>query len=153
MYVTWIVIIILVGAGAFYGGMTYGKKMAVAATTAGANATGTTGAGGSTGQGGRRGGGGFGGRNAGNFVMGQILSKDATTITVSTMGGGSKIIFYSTSTPVRKMVEGTPADLMVGTNIVVTGSANSDGSVNADSIQLRPATTTPGRAPQSPNQP
>ena len=86
--------------------------------------------------------------NGSGSTMGKILSIDSDSLTVSLQDGGSKIILLGASTPVQKTVEGTIKDLAVGTNIVVFGTANSDGSETATSIQIRPqgfATSTRGQ--------
>jgi len=95
---------------------------------------------------------GFGGARGGQMagvVAGQILSKDATNFTVKLPTGGSKIVFTSGGTEIMKQVSGTSADLSVGTNVVVQGAANSDGSITAQSVQIRPVgmfgSTTPNR--------
>lgn len=101
-------------------------------------------------QNGQRMGSGFGQRGAGmrsfNGAAGTIVSKDATSITLSLRdGSGSKIVFLSASTTIMKTTDGTTGDLIPGKDVSVNGSANSDGSINAQSIQVRPgfATSTP----------
>ncbi|MES2213420.1 MAG: hypothetical protein V4473_01095 [Patescibacteria group bacterium] len=136
---TTIIIAIVLIIGAFYGGMRYGQhKIATGFRTGGmpgafANGNGTrTGARGMLGQ-------------NGGLVSGEILSKDATSITVKMRDGGSKIVLISETTPVMKSASGKISDLIVGEQITATGTANPDGSIVAQSVQIRPATTTPAR--------
>lgn len=125
-----IVAVVLLG-GAFYAGMMYQKSQAPSFTR-GAGGGFAGGPGGAGGRGTRGGG-------AGGFIGGTILSKDAQGITVQMQGGGSKIVFIGASTTVMKATAGTPNDLTVGANVMVVGSPNPDGSVNASSINLREA--------------
>ena len=118
--------LILVGAGSFYGGIVYGKGQAsLSRQNFQASLQGFRN---------RQGG------NGANFISGTILSKDASSITVQLPNNaGSKIIFYSDTTQVGKFDQGTSNDLTTGQTVSVNGSANSDGSVTAQSIQIRPA--------------
>jgi hypothetical protein len=83
---------------------------------------------------GRRAGAGTGG----GFVSGDVVKKDATSITVQTNDGSSKIVIISDTTPVMKEASGTLSDVLVGKQITIIGNTNSDGSITAQSIQLRP---------------
>lgn len=73
----------------------------------------------------------------GGMIVGEILSKDTTSLTLKLREGGSRIILISSSTEVQKMDKGSLVDLSVGKSVVVNGSTNSDGSLSATSIQLR----------------
>lgn len=86
---------------------------------------------------------------AGNGTAGTVLSSDATSITLSTQGGGSKTVLISPSTVVLKSAPGTRDDLSNGSNIIVTGSPNADGSISAATVSIRPAQDKP-EAPQNP---
>lgn len=132
-----ILVIIAVGAlvgGAFYGGMRYGENKTTQGLSQerqqrfqqmGVSAAGAMGV--------------RSGNQAGNnFVTGEIISKDEKSITVKLRDGGSKIIFFSDTTEVDKFTTGSSSDLEVGKTVMVTGSSNQDGSITAQSIQLRP---------------
>ena len=77
----------------------------------------------------------------GGMVSGEILSMDTKSVTIKLNDGGSKIVFFSPSTKIEKTIDGVAGDLIVGKQVSVVGPANSDGSVNALSIQMRPTLT------------
>lgn len=90
--------------------------------------------------------GGRSGRNGGGgAVGGQVIAKDASSITIQLRGSqtdgsaGSKIVFLSDATQVMKSIQGASSDLTIGEQVMAIGTANSDGSVNAQSVQIRPA--------------
>lgn len=132
----WIVALVVVSGVAFYGGNLYGQNQAAAVRK--------TAQGQFAGGAGRRGG--MGGNGAG-LVNGSIFSKDDKSITVTLRDGSSKIIFYSPATSVGKMAQGSANDLVAGEQVSVVGKTNDDGTVTAQSIQLRPP--MPADAPQS----
>ena len=80
---------------------------------------------------------------AGNSAFGTILSTDASSITLSTLGGGSKIILISPTTSVMKSVPGSQTDLTTGQSVMITGTPNADGSISATTVSIRPAIQTP----------
>ncbi len=143
-----IAVAIIVGGGAFYGGMKYAESKSPRGRLSqadfqnlqnlsleereqrlqqlGANA------------GGFRGGSGRGQRSGSGSVAGEIISKDDKSITVKLRDGGSKIVFFSDSTEVLKSASGNINDLEINKNVSINGDANSDGSINAKTIQLRP---------------
>jgi hypothetical protein len=139
-----IIVALLVGGISFYGGTVFAKRQTPAQSS---TRQGGTGASGRT----------FGGqgRNGGGFVSGKVVSKDATSITIQldapangqTGSGttGSKIVFYSASTTVSQTTQGTMDAVTNGAEVTVIGQTGADGSVTAQSIQIRPAGMPFGR--------
>jgi len=129
------IVIVAVGVGAFFGGR------ASVASGSGQTAAQGAGLGQAPGNGTTRpsfpgGAGGFPGNRGGNLVSGKIIAVDDTGITVQTNDGGSKIVLVAPSTAILKTEQASRQDLTVGEEVVVTGSANQDGSVTAARIQL-----------------
>ncbi|MDO8676838.1 MAG: hypothetical protein Q7K16_04330 [Candidatus Azambacteria bacterium] len=79
------------------------------------------------------------------FINGEIITSDGKSIIVKLRAGGSKIIFFSDSTEIGKFVAGVAGDLVVGKTVSVTGKANSDGSIAATTVQIRPNMTNPSQ--------
>lgn len=96
--------------------------------------------------------GGRGSRTGNGGASGEIISKDTSSITIKLRdGSGSKIVFLSNTTPVTKQAAGTPADLIIGTEVSAMGTANADGSITAQSVQIRPAMPGEIKAPAIPS--
>lgn len=129
-----ILVALIIAAGSFYSGMLYSgsQKSATAIERNGAGF-----ANGARTGGANRGMVPGGGQGAG-FVNGSVIKQDDKTITVQLRDGGSKIIYISDKTTVGKTVDGTKADLGVGKNVMVNGKVNTDGSVVAENVQIRP---------------
>ena len=120
-----IAIAVVVGLLGFYAGMQYQKSQRGNFLVGSRN--------GATGQQGTIG---KQGNNIGGPVNGEITSFDATTITVKTKDGNSKVIVYSDSTKVNKTSEGSKSDLKVGEEVMIIGTTSSDGTVTAQTISL-----------------
>lgn len=157
-YLITLITVIVIGAGAFFGGMMFQKsqdsikgltgtaltkKLESLGSTAGTrtfdgniNGANFPGGfpGGDTNASGRRAGGGF--------VNGQIISMDNQSITIKQQDNSTKTVYYSSTTKIDKTVTGASSDLTVGTDVTTSGTSNTDGSVTATTIQIRPASTT-----------
>lgn len=135
-----VVAAVVFGGVGFFGGMQYQKFQAPAGGArnfAGGNFGGVGGTGGAA----RR-------VQNGGFVSGQIISEDSQSVTIKIASGASagstKIVLYSPATQIAKQTSGTADDLAVGSTVTVTGSTNSDGSISAQSISLRPTNPNGG---------
>lgn len=133
---------VVIAIGSFFGGVKYdqGKTTSLAtgsqnfSTQGGQMRRGVTGANGAQ----------RGARVMNGGATGSIVAKDATSITVALRDGGSKIVFLSPKTAITKTTDGVAGDLVIGKEVSVSGTPNSDGSIVAQSIQVRPnfATST-----------
>ncbi|MCC6643846.1 hypothetical protein IT411_03795 [Candidatus Peregrinibacteria bacterium] len=94
-------------------------------------------------------------RQGGGGIFGEILKIDEQSLTIKLPNNSSQIVFYSDKTKLSKSVDAAKEDLQVGKTISVQGKAGSDGSLAADTIQLRnpteipdmPGANTPATAP------
>ncbi|MDD4901219.1 MAG: DUF5666 domain-containing protein [Patescibacteria group bacterium] len=136
MLIGFIIALVIVGGGAFYGGMLYGKSQKSGLR----NFSGPLGQAG-FGQAANGNGPGRNGANrmGGGLINGQIIAADDKSITVKLTDGGSKIILLSGETQISRFAAGSAVDLTVGQAVMASGTTNSDGSVTAKMIQLRPA--------------
>jgi hypothetical protein len=126
---------VLVGGGAFYGGMKYAQSKMPRRIGQGDF--------GNFQQMGAANIGGLRGNRSGGFAVGEVIAKDKNSVTIKLNNGGSKIVFYSDATEVGKFTKGTADDLQVGESVTVSGDANQDGSITAKLIQIRPAVPVP----------
>ena len=135
-----IVIAVIVAGGTFFGGMKYaesknaGKFLSRAGAQNFANMTPEE----RQQRMGQAGGRMTNGGQLGGMITGEILSKDEQSLTVKLRDGGSKIIFFSDSAEISKFEKGSAEDLQTGKTVVINGKANDDGSVTAQTIQIRP---------------
>lgn len=137
-----IIVAVVVGGGAFFAGMKYGQSKAPRGFSQ-ADLQGMRDLSPAERQQRLQQMGGGSGRMAGGQIgsgsaNGEIIAKDEKSITVKLRDGGSKIVFFASSTEVGKFMDGTSNDLEIGKTVVVNGTAGQDGSIIAKSIQLRP---------------
>lgn len=74
----------------------------------------------------------------GGAIVGEITAKDDKSVTVKMIDGSSKIVVLSTDTTYRISNDAKLDDVTVGKTIAVQGTANTDGSTTATSIELNP---------------
>lgn len=122
-----LVLAIIVGIAAFFGGMQYEKSKA--SNTTGNYVMMRNGAG-------ARFGNRFGNGNQGG--LGQVISQDANSITIKLADGTSKIILLSSNTKYEKTDTAAVSDIKNGDRVLVIGTANADGSETANTIQINP---------------
>jgi uncharacterized protein YneF (UPF0154 family) len=129
-----LIVLIIVGAGGFFGGMKYGESQALKNLTPekireifqqrsplfAQNQ-----------------------RQRAGFLSGQVISKDEKSLTIKLADGSTKIVFLSQSTQITKATEGSIEDIEIGKEISVTGTQNEDGSLTARTIQISPRPFTP----------
>jgi hypothetical protein len=70
-------------------------------------------------------------------VGGEVKAMDDTSITVAMPDGSSRFIFFSSSTKFQALTEKDSSIVKVGSRINAMGTKSSDGSITAQSIQVR----------------
>jgi hypothetical protein len=117
---------IVAGAGGFFGGMKYqqSKSPKVAGRFTANGARGQMPAGQRNNTGGSR------------PVSGKVIAKDEKGVTIELADKSSKIILFSDSSNINKTEKGTVDDISEGSQIVVFGQENPDGSISAQNIQI-----------------
>ena len=140
------VIVVLFGALAFFGGMKYqeSRRGSVARQFGGGqmNRNGLTAGPLRLGEASRQG---F------RPVAGEIISSDATSVTVKLTDGSTKIVILTDKTTINKAEATTKDDLKTGQSIAVFGSENTDGTVTAQSVQVNPELRMGGLRGASPS--
>lgn len=150
---TIIAVAVIVGGGAFWGGMQYADNKSPAGQFSrgdfqnfsseerqqrfqelGANVSGAFG-GDHEGEGGFRGGR-FGTGGGSRPLSGEVISQSNDSLTIQLSDGSTKIVFVTDSTQIIKSVDGVLGDLNEGEQIFVNGDENPDGSYTAQTIQL-----------------
>lgn len=115
-----IVIVIVIGVGAFFAGMQYQQqKLSQRVEFNGSRQR-------------------LGQNANARAVRGQIVSADSNSITVKMQDGSTRIIILSAATAINKAVSGSKDDLKIGEQVMAFGNDNSDGSVTAQNIQINP---------------
>jgi hypothetical protein len=128
-HIIWgIVVVVALAGGFFWGKSIASTTRAGLAGTAGGFSSSTrsrfAGAGGTT----------------GGFTTGQVAAISSSSLTLQLANGNSEVVFYSSSTLISEPMTVPVSDLSSGTNVMVAGTTNSDGSLTAQSIQVRTAT-------------
>ncbi len=131
-----IIIAVVIGVLGFFGGMKYQQTK----TSAFNRGFGMMQGGEQNSNGARRqfGTGASGARMGFRPVSGEIISSDEASITVKLDDGSSKIVMFSNSTAINKAESATQSELMKGTKVMIFGRENTDGTVDAQNIQLNP---------------
>lgn len=123
-----VILVIVAAGGGFFAGLMYQKNQTPSLGMMGQNSA--------------RQGGAFAGRSNQNAafrpVRGQVLSTSANSLTVKMSDGSTKIVVLSSSTVFAQSAKAALADVKTGDTVNVVGTANSDGSVTAQDVQINP---------------
>ncbi len=135
-----IILILVAAGGGFYAGMQYQKSQ----NPLGGQFGNRSFAGGNGGQffTGRGANGAAGGQRF-TPVRGQIISLGNNTLTVKQQDGSTKLVVLGSSTTYVNTQKASLSDIKQGDTVMVVGSANSDGSITANDIQINPQQLRP----------
>jgi hypothetical protein len=76
------------------------------------------------------------GTQLGRAVNGEIISVEDETITIKTQEDDTRIVIFSDSTRINKTNEGSIADLQIGEQVMVVGAEDTSGVVTAQNISI-----------------
>jgi hypothetical protein len=91
----------------------------------------------------------FGTQGGQRPTIGTIQDITATDMTLKTADGSSHVVLLSPTTTYNKIVAGQASDFPVGSNVIVTGQMQPDGSLTATSIQAAPQRPTTSENPST----
>jgi flagellar basal body-associated protein FliL len=127
MIIVMVALVIVASIGGFFAGLLYQKNQ-VSTLVSAAGRGNFAGRFGQAGQ----------GTAASRPVRGQVLSTSDTTLTVKMSDGSTKIVVLSSSTAFMQSTKAALTDVKTGDTVNVVGTANSDGSVVAQDVQINP---------------
>lgn len=139
-----LVVVVVVGAGAFFAGTAYGQSQANNTRSeffrnrGGGTTGGAGGMGGQLGQNGQGGQGGQGGQFAGRGVFGTVKSVNGNTVVLTMQDGSTVTVTVNAQTAIQKTTSGTASDIQPGERITVE-SQQTGANITANAIQIRPA--------------
>ena len=136
-----VLVVVVIAAGSFYGGMVYGKNQAETSLPAAGEGGEFPGVRGQFGQrpGGQ--GGAEGGqflREQGGMLFGEIQSIGSGELTVTDPNGEQITVYVADTTLIQKQAEVTLANLEEGETVIISGNRDDDGNITARSLQVSP---------------
>jgi len=69
-------------------------------------------------------------------LVGEIISSDESSVTLKLTDGSTKIVLISDSATILTATAASRTDLVVGKQLTVVGTQNSDGTMTAQSLSL-----------------
>jgi hypothetical protein len=139
MIVLAVLVVVVVAAGSFYGGMVYGKNQAETTMPVAGEGGEFAGARGQFGQ--RPGG--LGGaeegqllRDQSGMLFGEIQSIGDGELMVTDANGEQMTVYIADTTLIRKQADVTLADLEEGETVIISGNRDDDGNITARSLQV-----------------
>jgi hypothetical protein len=138
MIVLGVLLVIVVAAGSFYGGMVYGKNHAETTLPIAGEGGEFPGPRGQFGQRGSQVGAEEGQllRDQSGMLFGEIQSIGDGELTVTDANGEQITVYVAGTTLIQKQAEVTLADLEEGETVIISGNRDDDGNITARSLQV-----------------
>ena len=138
MIVLGVLVVVLVAAGSFYGGMVYGKNQVETTLPVAGEGVEFSGPRGQFGQRGIQMGGEEGQllREQGGMLFGEIQSIGDGELMVTDPNGEQITVYVADTTLIQKQADVTLADLEEGETVIISGNRDDDGNITARSLQV-----------------